>query len=214
MKYCSRDCQVSHWKKHKKACIANAAGSPVVADEANKAVDRGTERRKAANAKDSDGRTPLWHAAKNGDLEAVQRLVAVEGVDIDAADQYGHTPLHLASHKGHECVARVLLDNGANLDAANKNGQTPLHMASYKGHESVVRLLLDKGAKVGAADRAGNTPLHMASVQGHESVARLLLDKGAKVEAADKDGRTSLHAPNTCIACGKKPENSSVRVRI
>ena len=49
-------------------------------DEANKTVDKGTERRKAANAKDSDGRTPLWHAAKNGDLEAVARWAAAEGV--------------------------------------------------------------------------------------------------------------------------------------
>ena len=87
-------------------------------------------------------------------------------------------------------------------------------MASGNGYESVVRLLLDKGAKVESADQDGQTPFHLASGLGHKSVFQLLLDKGSKVDAASKDGRTSLHAPNTCIACGKKPENSSVRVRI
>ena len=100
-----------------------------------------------ANAKDSEGHTPLYNAAKAGDLAEVRRWLAVQGMDINAADNDGWTPLHRASFNGHESVVLLLLDKGADVNAADNDGRTPLYWASFNGHESVVRLLRSKGAR-------------------------------------------------------------------
>jgi ankyrin repeat protein len=43
---------------------------------------------------------------------------------IDAQDNNGNTPLHLATKKGHANTIRALLDAGAKVDIANNKGET------------------------------------------------------------------------------------------
>ena len=35
----------------------------------------------------------IWTAASNGDLEQVKKWIEVEGVDVNAQDEYGYSPL-------------------------------------------------------------------------------------------------------------------------
>lgn len=51
------------------------------------------------------------------------------GLDIDAVDGSGNTPLHLAVSNKKQSSVRFLLSMNAELNVKNKEGQTPLHSA-------------------------------------------------------------------------------------
>ena len=61
-------------------------------------------------------------------LEGV-RVAAEAGVDVNAANTSGETPLHAAARFGYTSVVQLLVDRGARLDARNKRGETPLKVA-------------------------------------------------------------------------------------
>ncbi|EFX05479.1 ankyrin repeat-containing protein [Grosmannia clavigera kw1407] len=144
------------------------------------------------NAANSNGRTPLSHAARNGHKTTVNLLLN-RGANINAADSDGQTPLHDAVWNGNETTIKLLLDRGADINAADSDDWTPLHDAVWVGHVATVKLLLDRGADINAADSKGRTPLHDATRNGNETTMKLLLDRGADINAADSKGRTPLH---------------------
>ena len=148
------------------------------------------------NVRDKGGSTPLVHAAAQGLIWFVQKLIA-NGANVNGANVPGNskyvTPLHVASKHGFLRTASMLLKNGADVNAKASRDWTPLHDACENGHEQVVRLLLDKGAEVNVVSNSGQSPLHLASGNGHKEVVRMLLKKGANVDAKTKSGWTSLH---------------------
>lgn len=89
-------------------------------------------------------RSPLHDAAREGDVEAIQRLLAA-GADPNAKAAYlGDTPLHTAALMGHADAIAALLKGGAdpNANAANDaDGDTPLHWAVGEGHAEVIHIL-------------------------------------------------------------------------
>ena len=131
----------------------------------------------------------LLEAARKGDVRKVRELLD-RGANVNARDEYGWTPLHLAAYRGYAEVARLLLDRGANVDARDDVGDTPLHWAAHDGHLDVVELLLEHGADVNARAKDGATPLHAAAVNGRVDVVELLLEWGADASVMDKGGLT------------------------
>jgi hypothetical protein len=111
------------------------------------------------NVPSRDGETPL-HLAAGNDERAVTKLLLQEGrgqarknrctVDINARDNRGRTPLHVASERGHQWTVDMLLHAGAELEVRDHEGQTPLHAASRGGSEVTVRMLLCVGADIHA----------------------------------------------------------------
>ncbi|KAJ6282319.1 ankyrin repeat-containing domain protein, partial [Bipolaris maydis] len=94
------------------------------------------------NAKDNNGRTPLWTAAQGGHEGIVRLLVEQDRIDINAKDNNGKTPLWTAAQGGHEGVVRLLVEQDSiNINAKDNHGKTPLQVAARTGHEGVVRLL-------------------------------------------------------------------------
>ncbi|RKL33071.1 hypothetical protein BFJ72_g10087 [Fusarium proliferatum] len=127
-----------------------------------------------------------------GDLGMV-RLLVDRGIDINAPDENGRTPLHLSATIGNAEITRVLCEAGAAIEATSESGHTPLQVAAMKGHAEVAGLLLDKGADIEASDNFGGfTPLGFAASMNHSAVTRLLLEKGANVEVTNQAGHTPL----------------------
>jgi ankyrin repeat protein len=64
------------------------------------------------------------------------------GANIEAKDDNGDTPLHIASWKGHLAIVKALLAVGADILAANIKGQLAIHRAVGTGKSAVVKCLL------------------------------------------------------------------------
>lgn len=139
----------------------------------------------------------FWHTAG---LEEVNSELD-RGVDIEARDDSGATPLHLAAALNTDpAVIALLLDRCADIMArVNKHidglGTTPLHSAALLNAEpAIIALLLDRGAQIDARTDYGDTPLHAAATLNAEpAVIALLLDRGADIAARADDGATPLH---------------------
>ena len=163
--------------------------------------------------------TALMEAARKGDLAAVKRLVS-KGINVNARDESGYTPLHVTQSKAvaellivrganieardldfqmtplfnaSPQVAELLVAKGADVNARAKSGLTPLHWAVYWDMTERINLLIAAGARVDARDEYQRTPLHLAANWGKAQIVTILLARGADVDAKDDSGWTPLH---------------------
>jgi ankyrin len=113
------------------------------------------------------GATPLMRAAKNGDVEMMEVLLA-EGADATRVMPSGMTALLFAVAPGRRksaqsvlAAATLCVDHGGDVNASDATGQTALHLAVGVS-DDLVRLLAGRGARLDAKDRSGRTPLDVA----------------------------------------------------
>ena len=88
----------------------------------------------------------LFRATREGNVDMVRSLLASPGVDVNARDETGSTPLLEAARYGHDNICRILIAAGANLKAKDKDGKTALQLAIQGNHDEVVRVLKQAGA--------------------------------------------------------------------
>ena len=135
----------------------------------------------------------LSEAVKLNALPRIKELLE-EGADVNAKDELGECPLHIAAVRGYDQIASMLIDKGADVNAGDERGLTPLHAAAWSGNDEIVTLLLGKGADINAVDQDGVTPLHAAALAGRNETVGLLIARGADINAENKEGMTALHA--------------------
>ncbi len=138
---------------------------------------------------DSKQRTPLMIAIVAGEYDKAFSLIQ-KGVDVNARDKFGVTPLHFAAEKNNERLIKELLNAGANVNAKTNRdigyfpGWTPLMTASNLENPNIVSILLNAGADVNITSEDGKTALFLAARNQHsksnpKAVILKLLDAGA-----------------------------------
>ena len=134
----------------------------------------------------------LRQAAAEGNLLRVETFLE-QGVNAQAADARGITPLHLATKHGQRNVVALLLERGAAVNPGSQDGVTPLSIAVREGRREMVALLLAKGAQVNEqAQIGGATLLHVAAYRGDQEIVSLLLQHGADKQARMTSGERPI----------------------
>jgi ankyrin repeat protein len=149
-------------------------------------------------AADSEGETPLHHAASAASEDVVRYLLG-QGASADAVDSSGKTPLLLAIRSEPfgkaPGAALQLIAHTTLLEARGYRGQTALSTACEAGFLAPAEALAAKGADLNTRDNAGMTPLMWAAAYGRLDVVDWLLARGADAALGDKkDKRAVDHA--------------------
>ncbi|XP_043595634.1 nuclear factor NF-kappa-B p110 subunit [Bombus pyrosoma] len=137
------------------------------------------------NRTDEHGFSPLHAAVKIPDAGlCVDVLLVEKGIDIEAHNDAGWTPLHLAAEAGSYDAVCSLIRAGANVNNTDMSyGRTALHIAVEGGHKNVVEYLLKKtNILVNKRNFSGNTALHTAVVHTGtraKELCTLLIQHGA-----------------------------------
>ena len=125
----------------------------------------------------------IREAARQGNSEAVKQYLA-DGVDVNAKDDWGKTPLHSTAEMRRKEIAELLIANGADVNAKDSWGITPLHYATANDQKETVELLIAEGADVNAKDQKGKTPLDTAYGQTADLLRKHGGKTGEELEAA------------------------------
>jgi ankyrin repeat protein len=159
-------------------------------------------------AMDAFKTTTLRGAAMGNDAETMRILIEA-GVDVNAGDMPGITPLMMAAGwNGNLAAVDLLLSHGAKVNEVSaavmglpsKNGPsefgklTALLMSAPFGPPELIAKLLDAGADVNARDVRGMTPLMLALANDHQdkAVIKMLLEHGADSQVKSNAGETAL----------------------
>ena len=125
----------------------------------------------------------------NGRTDYVQILIDA-GVDVNASDADGYTPLHIATILNRKHIVSTLINTGAKMDMQDNTGSTALHHAARLGRRNIMQMLIYAGADVNSIDQSWTTPLFYAAGKGNDKIMWMLLKAGADVYHTNMKGET------------------------
>ena len=166
------------------------------------------------NSRDDRERTAVHWAAEEGSLDVLQLLLRYKGVEVDAQDYMGMTPLLLAvqgdMHQGPSCssrseyrkqqwknrypvIRRLIRDKRVNLSHATQRGMKILHFAAQR-KDATLSIVIDQVRCDSNLknDFPENTPLHLAVEANSGPNVDLLLQHGADPLIFNRLGQTPL----------------------
>lgn len=151
---------------------------------------------------------------------AVIDKLSQKGVDIEARDQDGRTPLHVSCDRMESegpDVVKIILAHRADPNSWDSEGQTPLHVAAQEFDLVIAEILIGHGADVHARDGRGQTALHVVTTQYFPvafeeeacEMARMLLRRGVSCGLRESDSgwhcaRARSRPPRRCVGERKR----------
>ncbi|KAJ7581457.1 hypothetical protein C8J56DRAFT_1057439 [Mycena floridula] len=117
---------------------------------------------------DSNGSTPLFHAAEQGHVQAVELLLGRVPSSADLPNQSGSTPLLTAAIRGRNAVVKLLVASKlVNIEGRDTAGRTALFApAIYGPAVEFATILLEAGALINQKCNSLRTPLSYAAQYG------------------------------------------------
>ncbi len=146
----------------------------------------------APGAGEIAGYNGLRAAAARGDAAEIGRLIANK-TDVNARDNYGRTPLHVATFGRHRDAITALAKGGADLNMKERDHYDAVTIAAVANDPATLRLLLTLGASAKqVTSRYDGTALIAAAHLGHDEVVKLLINAGAPLDHVNNLGWTAL----------------------
>jgi ankyrin repeat protein len=161
-------------------------------DEGVPVIDKLLAAKVPLEAKNKNGHTALMLAAREGQADNVQLLIA-RGAKINERDEDGWTPLMLAAYNGQTSAADLLLKAKADIKVKDSKGVwDALMIALSEGRGSVAEKLIEAGAVIPAGPVSNLTPLVHTIYGGDLQSVRLVLATKPDLGARDQDGWSTL----------------------
>ena len=188
-----------------------------------------TERTSSGVEIDGGGFTPLFFAARHGDLASAKLLIAA-GADVNATTPTKTSVPVFAAHSGHGEVAAYLLEKGTDPNA-DGSGYTALHAAVLRGDLALVKALLANRADPNARLKQGTptthgskdfnlsvrwigaSPFWLAAKFAEIEIMRALVAGGADPRLTLPDGTTALMAAIDSVEKGRRANDRRGRLR-
>ena len=106
-----------------------------------------------------DGTTPIHVAAKKGNKEFLELLIAKDKSLVEIKDARGATATHVLCYNGHHKCLPWILENGGSAANKDVDGATPVHYAAASGNLECLKELIQTGkGEPDAQTYSGETP--------------------------------------------------------
>jgi len=142
------------------------------------------------NVSDTEGNTPLHHAARSAGA-AIATLLCDAGAQLDTCNAEGHSPLTLACQLANWPLVQFLLERGASTEPVDGVPALLAAVSTETDDPTGIPLLLCHQANVNVCDQQQRSALHLAAAAGHVDSVKTLLEAGAKIDLRDRAGRTA-----------------------
>ena len=139
------------------------------------------------NCIDNDGNTPLWWSTYLSYDEITERLLAVNGVDVNLVGGCGRwdapsTSLHHAATRLDTTALKQLLAvPGIDVNVCVER-QTPFSTAAAMGRANIMKILLGiRDVEINTGRELMDPPLCQAATGGHVEAVRLMVEQGERL---------------------------------
>lgn len=149
----------------------------------------------------NNGRTLLWLAVENNDIETVKILLEDPRTDPNLQGIHELFPLYVAAEEGYDDIVIELLNHPRiNVNQQIDDGTTALSIAVQKAKISTVRILSnDPRVDPNLARNDGDFPLFLASFYGNTTIVKILL-RNPNINTNQRVRNTNLRTNNGATA--------------
>ena len=173
--YLSSYCQIMH--AHQVASLGNANILGIHSKSSNIIIE-----------------SPLYFAAKCGDLEFFKELIKHDQTSHYYSNQCGNSLLHAASISGSiDMVKLVLTHFEEDIHYTNTDGNTCLHLACEWGSQKMMQYFIREGLSINSPNKFEDTPLHLSIRHDRKDIFDYLLSQKVDINAKNILGDTPLH---------------------
>jgi Ankyrin repeats (3 copies) len=137
-------------------------------------------------------------------------LVETYNADITAADQLGHTALHLAIRGGHLACVDYLLRKGLRCMDVDKGGNRVIHYACFNGSFDVFQKIWDLDPH-GLQNYDTWSPLHWACQTITPKLIEFLLEQGLYETSVRTEQPLALWTPVSIGLFHQNPQIESIK---
>ncbi|EWG52246.1 hypothetical protein FVEG_11036 [Fusarium verticillioides 7600] len=116
------------------------------------------------NAQRTCEQTPLHRACRNQREAAVNLLLGIDKIDVNARDRNGRTPIMDLMTTSYEekavTIYKLLVSGGASISIQDTEGNSLMHYALRTCNATIVQMLCTAGLSIESPNKSGQLPLH------------------------------------------------------